>query len=161
MMIASMIAVELIMICFSALPIGPTGSIRPRLHPAVSTASPAAMLPRRRRRGRGLTAQQQPVMSTSPLPAEFISQRNDAGALWVPSFARPAPSYVLLRSRHKLARARDVERYRFADERLQREFVDRVALMQVNRAPRASVQTRVEEPGRVIERRSAGEGHLH
>src|SRR5438132_518710 len=100
-------------------------------------------------------------MSTSPFPAEFIPPRNDAGALWVPSFARPAPSYVLLRNRHKLSRTRDVELYRFADEGLQRMFVDRVALTQVNRAPRPPVQARVEQTGGILDRRSAREGHLH
>src|SRR5437763_280325 len=159
MMIASMIAVELIMICFSALPIGPTGSMRPRLHPAVSTARPAAMPPRRRRRGRSPSGQQQPAMSTSPLPAEFISERNDAGAPWVPSLARPAPSYVLLRNRYKLSRTRDVERYRFADECLQRLFVNPTVLLEIDCAARPAIEARVEQAGGVLDRGAAGEGH--
>src|SRR5207253_1796054 len=43
MMIASMIAVELIRICFSALATGPTGSRMPRLQPAVSMARTRAI----------------------------------------------------------------------------------------------------------------------
>src|SRR4051812_1710008 len=48
-----------------------------------------------------------------------------------------------------------------ADESLQRLIVDLLALVEVDGAPRVSLETGVEEARRVLERRPLGEGHLH
>jgi hypothetical protein len=60
MMIASMIAVELMRICFSALPTGPTGSRMPRLQADSS----------------GIAAAQTRMRSLSPQPCRVVVVTN-------------------------------------------------------------------------------------
>src|SRR3954452_4485506 len=57
--------------------------------------------------------------------------------------------------------ARLVQRDGGSHELLERVSVDLVALGNVDRAPRAALEARVEEPGRIVERRPLGEGQLH
>src|SRR3954452_7102629 len=54
-----------------------------------------------------------------------------------------------------------VEGDRGADQRLQRLLVDRLALVEVDGAPRVPLEARVEETRGVLQGRALGEGHLH
>src|SRR3954451_1462084 len=56
---------------------------------------------------------------------------------------------------------RRVQLSRRPHERLEGVLVELIALVQVDGAPRAGVEARVEEAGWVVERRSLGEGQLH
>src|SRR3984893_17683013 len=57
--------------------------------------------------------------------------------------------------------ARTVEAYRLAHERRERGLVNFFSFVDVDRAAYVSVETRVEEAGRVLQRRAFGEGKLH
>src|SRR5882762_9127287 len=57
--------------------------------------------------------------------------------------------------------ARTVEGDRLANERLEGGLVNFFSLVDVDRAACISVETRVEEAGRILERRTLGEGELH
>src|SRR5437879_6382953 len=54
-----------------------------------------------------------------------------------------------------------VEGDRLANERLEGGLVNFFSFADVDRAAYVSVETRVEETGRIIERRALGEGKLH
>src|SRR5947209_19680832 len=56
---------------------------------------------------------------------------------------------------------RTVEGDRLANERLERGLVDVFSFVDVDRAAYVSVETRVEETGRILQRRALGEGQLH
>src|SRR5438034_5428324 len=62
-------------------------------------------------------------------------------------------------SRFRLART--VEGDRLANERLEGGLVHFFAFVDVDRAAYVSVETRVEETGRILQRRALGEGELH
>src|SRR3984893_3874599 len=57
--------------------------------------------------------------------------------------------------------ARTVEGDRLANERHQRGLVNFFSFVDVNRAAYVSVETRIEETGRILQRRALGEGQLH
>src|SRR5262249_60906726 len=57
--------------------------------------------------------------------------------------------------------ARPVTGDRLANERLEGGLVDFFSFMDVDRAADVSVETRVEETGRILQRRAFGEGKLH
>src|SRR3989475_11040040 len=57
--------------------------------------------------------------------------------------------------------ARTVEGDRLANERLEGGLVNFFSFVDVDRAACVSVETRVEETGRILQRRSPGEGKLH
>ena len=57
--------------------------------------------------------------------------------------------------------ARPVEGDRLANERLERGLVNFFSFVDVDRAAYVSVETRVEETGRILQRRALGEGQLH
>src|SRR2546430_13883122 len=62
-------------------------------------------------------------------------------------------------SRFRLART--VEGDRLANERLEGGLVNVFSFVDVDRAAYVSVETRVEETGRILQRRALGEGKLH
>src|SRR5437773_1574011 len=57
--------------------------------------------------------------------------------------------------------ARTVEGDRLANERLEGGLVNFFSFVDVDRAACVSVETRVEETGRILQRRALGEGKLH
>src|SRR6266480_6939192 len=57
--------------------------------------------------------------------------------------------------------ARTVEGDRLANERLEGGLVNFFSFVDVDRAAYVSVETRVEETGRILQRRALGEGELH
>src|SRR6202030_4033138 len=57
--------------------------------------------------------------------------------------------------------ARTVEGYRLANERLEGGLVNCFSFADVDCAACVSVETRVEETGRILQRRPLGEGQLH
>src|SRR5438067_112162 len=69
-------------------------------------------------------------------------------------------SWLGLRFLRRLLLAGAVERDRLADQRLEGGRVDFFALVNVDRAAGVSLETGVEEPGRVFQRRAFGEGEL-
>src|SRR5206468_2536813 len=54
-----------------------------------------------------------------------------------------------------------VQGHRLANERLEGGFVDFFSFGDVDRAADVSVEARIEETGRILERRAPGEGELH
>ena len=54
-----------------------------------------------------------------------------------------------------------VEGDRLTDERLERGLVERFSFMDVDGAADVSLEARVEETGRVFQRRAIGEGQFH
>src|SRR5256886_13532652 len=56
---------------------------------------------------------------------------------------------------------RTIEGDRLANERLEGGRVDVFSFVEVDRAAYVSVETRVEETGRILQRRALGEGKLH
>src|SRR5258708_35542329 len=66
-----------------------------------------------------------------------------------------------LRFLRRFRLARTVEGDRLANERLEGGLVNVIAFVDVDRAARVSVETRVEETGRIPQRRALGEGKLH
>src|SRR5262245_6655037 len=56
---------------------------------------------------------------------------------------------------------RRVHRYRCANQSLQRLLIELLAFTEVDRTPRISLHSRVAKPGRILDRRALGEGHLH
>src|SRR5439155_3280164 len=56
---------------------------------------------------------------------------------------------------------RGVQRHSGTNERLQRPFVDLVALMEIDRTPSVAFEARVEDTRRVFQRGAFGERHLH
>src|SRR6185437_9746032 len=54
-----------------------------------------------------------------------------------------------------------VQRHCRANERLERLFIDLVALVDIDGAPRVAFKAGVEEAGRVLERGALRERHLH
>src|SRR5258706_5228328 len=69
------------------------------------------------------------------------------------------PSGLRVLRRFRLAGP--VEGDRLANERLEGGLVNFFSFVDVDRAAYVSVETRVEEPGRILERRALGEGKLH
>src|SRR6266513_923622 len=57
--------------------------------------------------------------------------------------------------------ARTVEGDRLANERLEGGLVDFLSFVDVDRAACVSVETRVEETGRIVQKRALGESKLH
>src|SRR5206468_897121 len=57
--------------------------------------------------------------------------------------------------------ARTVEGDRLANKRLERGLVNFFSFVDVDRAAYVSVETRVEETGRILQRGALGEGQLH
>src|SRR5882724_11793358 len=66
-----------------------------------------------------------------------------------------------LRFLRKFRLARTVEGDRLANERLEGGLVNFFSFVDVDRAAYVSVETRVEETGRILQRRALGEGKLH
>src|SRR6266851_2075892 len=69
------------------------------------------------------------------------------------------PSGLRFLRRFRLART--VEGDRLANERLEGGLVNFFSVVDVDRAACVSVETRVEETGRILQRRALGEGKLH
>lgn len=75
----------------------------------------------------------------------------------------------LFRERHSLGfcflrtvrLARTVEGDRLANERLEGGRVNRFSFVEVDRATDVAVETRIKKTGRVLQRRTLGEGELH
>src|SRR3979409_2713317 len=65
-----------------------------------------------------------------------------------------------LRFLRRFRLARTVEGDRLANERLEGGLVNFLSFVDVDRAAYVSVETRVEETGRVLQRRALGEGKL-
>src|SRR5436190_17062730 len=68
---------------------------------------------------------------------------------------------LALRFLRRFRLARTVEGDRFANERLEGGLVDFFSFVDVDRAARVSLETRVEETRRVFEERTLGERKLH
>src|SRR5580692_10693346 len=66
-----------------------------------------------------------------------------------------------LRFLRRFRLAGTVERGRLANERLERGLVNFFSFVDVDRAAYVSVETRVEETGRILQTRALGEGKLH
>src|SRR2546428_9326558 len=66
-----------------------------------------------------------------------------------------------LRFLRRFRLARPVEGDRLANERLEGGLVNFFSFVDVDRAAYVSVETRVEETGRILQRRALGEGKLH
>jgi len=66
-----------------------------------------------------------------------------------------------LRFLRRFRLARTVEGDRLANERLEGGLVNFFSLVDVDRAACVSVETRVEETGRILQKRALGEGQLH
>src|SRR4030081_2987791 len=66
-----------------------------------------------------------------------------------------------LRFLRRFRLARTVEGDRLANERLEGGLVKFFSFVDVDRTPYVSVETRVEETGRILQRRAFGEGKLH
>src|SRR5580700_10231989 len=66
-----------------------------------------------------------------------------------------------LRFLRRFRLARTVEGDRLANERLEGGLVNFFSFVDVDRAACVSVETRVEETGRILQRRALGEGKLH
>src|SRR2546430_10995745 len=66
-----------------------------------------------------------------------------------------------LRLLRKFRLARTVECDRLANERLEGGLVHSFSFVDVDRAAYVSVETRVEETGRILQKRALGEGKLH
>src|SRR5207247_5228408 len=80
---------------------------------------------------------------------------NDSAAAFA---SRPNPSVAASqRSWSRLLRLRD----RLANQRLEGGRVDCFSFVNVDRAAYVSVETRVEETGRILQQRAPGEGKLH
>ena len=88
------------------------------------------------------------VLLLAPVPARLKE--------W--AYAGFAAGFPLLR-RFRLARP--VEGDRLANERRERGLVNGFSFVDVDRAAYVSVETRVEETGRILQRRALGEGKLH
>src|SRR5216684_8133673 len=76
---------------------------------------------------------------------------------------RPIPGGIPLGLRflRRFRLARTVEGDRLANERLEGGLVNFFSFLDVDRAAYVSVETRVEETGRILQRRALGEGKLH
>src|SRR5216684_8073075 len=76
---------------------------------------------------------------------------------------RPIPGGIPLGLRflRRFRLARTVEGDRLAHERLEGGLVNFFCFVDVDRAAYVSVETRVEETGRILQRRALGEGKLH
>src|SRR5437867_5816697 len=68
---------------------------------------------------------------------------------------------LALRFLRRFRLAKTVEGDRLANERLEGGLVNFFSFVDVDRAARVSVETRVEETGRILQRRALGEGKLH
>src|SRR5437773_8720652 len=66
-----------------------------------------------------------------------------------------------LRSLRRFRLAKTVEGDRLANESLESGLVNFFSFVDVDRAAYVSVETRVEETGRILQRRALGEGKLH
>src|SRR5207247_9414055 len=66
-----------------------------------------------------------------------------------------------LRFLRRVRLAGTVEGDCLANERLEGRLVNIFSFVDVDRAARVSVETRVEETGRILQRRALGEGKLH
>src|SRR6202795_4214099 len=66
-----------------------------------------------------------------------------------------------LRLLRRFRLAGTVEGGRLANERLERGLVNLFSFVDVDRAAYVSVETSVEETGRILQRRALGEGKLH
>src|SRR5213596_2977487 len=66
-----------------------------------------------------------------------------------------------LRFLRRFRLARTVEGHGLPDERLERGLVNFFSFVDVDRAAYVSVETRVEETGRILQRRALGKGKLH
>src|SRR5205814_1635249 len=85
-----------------------------------------------------------------------------ASAMLVMVGARPTgPSSLGLRFLRRFRLASAVDGDRLANERLEGGPVHFFSLVDVDRAPYVSVEARVEETGRILQRRAPGEGKLH
>src|SRR2546427_12284694 len=76
-------------------------------------------------------------------------------------FPRELPPTFLTFSLRRFRLARTVEGDRLANERLEGGLVNFFSFVDVDRAACVSVETRVEETGRILQRRALGEGKLH
>src|SRR5204862_2230220 len=84
---------------------------------------------------------------------------NSAADATGPVFPLFAPGELRFPRRFRLAR--NVEGDRLANERLEGGLVNFFSFVDVDRAACVSVETRVEETGRILQRRALGEGKLH
>src|SRR5206468_11887923 len=91
-----------------------------------------------------------------------ISVLTDIVGLLPNSPLRTRPTHPLgLRFLRRFRLARTVEGDRLANERLERGLVNFFSFVDVDRAACVSVETRVEETCRILQRRALGEGKLH
>src|SRR2546422_1103688 len=102
--------------------------------------------------------------------AATIVTRTETGSdrsagLFIASFLSLGPvqgrNPLGLRFLRRFRLARTVEGDRLANERLEGGLVNFFSFVDVDRAACVSVETRVEETGRILQRRSPGEGKLH
>src|SRR5207237_399167 len=80
---------------------------------------------------------------------------------FLPSEDSQSSAPLGLRFLRRFQLARTVEGYCLANERLEGGPVDFFSFVDVDRAACVSVETRVEETGRILQRRALGEGQLH
>src|SRR5882724_3063816 len=78
-----------------------------------------------------------------------------------PCNLHPRKPTLGLRFLRRFRLARTVEGDRLANERLECRLVNVFSFVDVDGAAHVSVETRVEETGRILQRRALGEGELH
>src|SRR5947199_2510433 len=120
-------------------------------------------------RSRGDVPEQRrhPLMNVVQLPAPHaggtnVDRRHHVCKLWkwIPDVQRGRnPLGLRFLRRFRLARA--VEGDRLANERLEGGLVNFFSFVDVDRAACVSVETRVEETGRILQRRALEERQLH
>ena len=114
-----------------------------------STGSPSSARTPRRRRVR-IAGRSDATNGDRPL-ADQVS----------PPGCRTCAGSLGLRFLRRFRLARTVEGDRLANERLEGGLVNFFSFVDVDRAAYVSVETRVEETGRILQRRALGEGKLH
>src|SRR5258706_9024887 len=108
------------------------------------------------------------MRSACTVDAKFFS--SDGTAILAASIAAPSKHAIAssgrgsplgLRFLRRFRLARTVEGDRLPNERLEGGLVDFFSFVDVDRAAHVSLETRVEETGRILEGRALGEGKLH
>src|SRR5580704_5624559 len=96
-----------------------------------------------------------------PLPGQRARRLHQLGRRALGHHLRTSNTTSGLRSLRGFRLAGIVEGDRLANERLEGGLVDVFSFVDVDRASYDSVEARVEETGRILQRRAPGEGQLH
>ena len=92
---------------------------------------------------------------------QAMATHGDSTLMDAPNAIRRRHSPLGLRFLRRFRLARTVEGDRLANERLEGGLVNFFSFGDVDRAAGVSIETRVEETGRILQRRALGEGKLH